>query len=362
MKKDCRKAVKSVAGLDVGDKCSQLCVLDWETGEMQEESRLMTTEDALRRRFAKVPKMRIALEAGAHSPWVDRLLGQLGHEVLVANPRKLRLIYGNKRKNDKADASYLARLARMDPKLLAPVQHRKKEAQADLAIVRSREALVQVRTKLINHVRGTVKAMGGRLPKKTTRSFDSRLSESVPEPLRPALLPVLGAIETLKAQILAYDRQIEEMARTSYPETARLQQVRGVGALTALSFALTLEDPRRFDRSRTVGAYLGLVPGRDSSGESDPQRRITKEGDTFLRKTLVQSAHYLMGPFGEDCDLRRHGERIAQRGGKNGKKRACIAVARKLSVLLHHLWITGDEYERFHNAPQGTAASAGIKA
>lgn len=358
MKKDSKKAVRSVAGLDIGDKFSHLCVLDGETGEVQEEGRLMTTEAGLERRFREVPSMRVALEAGAHSPWVHRLLEELGHDVLVANPRKLRLIYGNKRKNDKADASYLARLARMDPKLLAPIKHRKKAAQADLAIIRSREALVQVRTKLINHTRGAVKAMGGRLPKKASRCFDGRLIEEIPESLRPALLPVLEAIETLKKQILAYDHQIEEMARTSYPETARVQQVHGVGALTALAFVLTLEDPRRFRRSRTVGAYLGLVPGRDSSGESDPQRRITKEGDKFLRKTLVQSAHYMLGPFGQDCDLRRHGERIAQRGGKNGKKRACIAVARKLSVLLHRLWLTGEQYHPLHNASRGPVVAS----
>jgi len=357
MKKGSRKRVSEVAGLDLGDKTSELCVLG-EDAEILEESRLSTTEEGIRRRFAHVPKMRVAIEAGTHSPWVSRLLEELGHEVIVANPRKLRLVYSNKRKCDRADALYLARLARMDPKLLAPVRHRKEKGQADLALLRSREVLVQTRTRLINHVRGMVKSMGGRLPKGSARSFGSHLADAVPVRLRTALGPVLKTIDEVTERIKAYDRKIEEMANRSYPETARLRQVRGVGALTALAFVLTLEDPARFERSRTVGAYLGLVPGRDSSGESDPQRRITKEGDMYLRKTLVQSAHYLMGPFGEDCDLRRHGERIAERGGKNGKKRATVAVARKLSILLHHLWRSGEEYDPLHNASRQDRSKA----
>jgi transposase len=129
-----------------------------------------------------------------------------------------------------------------------------------------------------------------------------------------------------------------------------LRQVEGVGALTALTFVLTLEDPHRFEKSRSVGAYLGLVPGKDQSGDRDPQKRISKEGDEMLRKLLVGSAHYVLGPFGSDSDLRRHGEKIASRGGKNAKKRAAVAVARKLSVLLHRLWVSGDVYDPFHNA------------
>lgn len=352
MKKGSRKEVREVVGLDLGDQNSQICVLGLD-GEIIEESRIRTTEEGLRRRFAEGPRMRIALEAGTHSPWVSRLLQELGHEVIVSNPRKLRLVYGNKRKCDKADARYLARLARTDPKLLAPIQHRKEEAQADLARLRSREALVQTRTRLINHVRGMVKSMGGRMPKGTAHGFGMRLAEAVPEALRATLNPILRTIDGITETIRAYDRMIEELAAKSYPETARLTQVGGVGALTALAFVLTLEDPDRFERSRTVGAYLGLVPGQDSSGASDPQRRITKEGDVFVRKLLVQAAHYILGPFGEDCDLRRYGERIAQRGGKNGKKRAAVAVARKLGVLLHRLWRTGDVYDPLYNATRG---------
>lgn len=345
MKKGNRRAVSEVGGLDLGDKYSQLCVLDAQSGEVIEESRVRTTEEGIRRRFGRCLKMRIALEAGTHSPWVSRLLKELGHEVLVANPRKLRLVYENRRKDDRVDAAYLARLARMDPKLLAPLRHRGKTAQADLAVLRSRDALVQTRTRLVNHLRSVVKSMGGRMPKGPAEGCNGRLAGSIPEPLHAALDPVLKTLGELTVRIREYDKQIETMARKSYPETARLTQVRGVGALTALAFVLTLEDPHRFKKSRTVGAYLGMIPGRDDSGETQKQRRITKEGDAYVRWLLVQCAHYILGPFGTECDLRRYGERIAQRGGKNSKKRACVAVGRKLAILLHRLWVSGDEYE-----------------
>jgi transposase len=143
---------------------------------------------------------------------------------------------------------------------------------------------------------------------------------------------------------------LETVSKERYPETELLRQVEGIGPLTALTFVLTLEDPNRFERSRSVGAYLGLVPATDRSGERNPQRRISKEGDEMLRKLLVGSAHYILGPFGSDSDLRRHGEKMASRGGKNSKKRAVVAVARKLAVLLHRLWVTGEVYDRLHNA------------
>jgi len=143
---------------------------------------------------------------------------------------------------------------------------------------------------------------------------------------------------------------LETISKERYPETELLRQVEGVGELTALTFVLTLENPYRFAKSRSVGAYLGLVPARDQSGDSDPQRHISKEGDEMLRKLLVGSAHYILGPFGSDSDLRRHGEKIASRGAKNGKNRAVVAVARKLCVLLHRLWITAEVYEPLYNA------------
>jgi transposase len=339
------------AGLDLGDKYSYLCLIDQQSGEVIEEGRLRTTPEAFRRRFASQEQpMRIAIEAGTHSPWASRVLEECGHEVLVANARKLRLIYANKRKTDEIDAENLARLARLDPKLLYPLKHRGEESQAHLALIRSREALVGTRTQLVNHVRGAVKSFGHRLPRCPARSFHKNAPEHIPEALRPALGPILEQIGSLTERIRDYERRLETVAKDHYPETELLRQVEGIGPLTALTFVLTVEDPYRFEKSRSVGAYLGLVPATDRSGDRDPQKHISKEGDEMLRKLLVGSAHYILGPFGSDSDLRRHGEKIASRGAKNAKKRAAVAVARKLSVLLHRLWVTGDAYDPLHNA------------
>jgi transposase len=316
-----------------------------------EEGRLPTTPEAIRRRFSsELQPLRVAIEAGTHSPWVSRVLEECGHEVLVANARKLRLIYANKQKTDEIDAENLARLVHLDPKLLYPLQHRGENAQAHMALIRSRQALVSCRTQLVNHVRGAVKSFGARLPKCPARSFHKRAAEHIPEALLPALEPVLEQIGSLTERIRDYERHLKTISEEHYPqETELLRQVEGVGTLTALSFVLTLEDPHRFEKSRSVGAYLGLVPATNRSGDRDPQKHISKEGDEMLRKLLVGSAHYILGPFGQDSDLRRHGQKIASRGGKNSKKRAVVAVARKLSVLLHSLWVSGEIYEPLRN-------------
>jgi transposase len=340
---------KVTAGLDLGDKYSYLCLLDTESGEVIEEGRLRTSPEAFRRRFASELPMRIAIEAGTHSPWVSRILEECAHEVLVANARKLRLIYTNKRKTDEIDAENLARLARVDPKLLYPLKHRGEDSQAHMALIRSREALVSCRTQLVNHVRGAVKSFGHRLPKCPASGFHNKAAEHIPQALWPALGPILEQIGSLTERIRQYDRKLQEISKEHYPETGLLRQVEGVGPLTALTFVLTLEDPYRFEKSRSVGAYLGLVPARDQSGDRDPQKRISKEGDEMLRKLLVSCAHYILGPFGSDSDLRRHGQKIASRGAKNSKKRAAVAVARKLCVLLHSLWVSGEVYEPLRN-------------
>jgi transposase len=273
---------KMTAGLDIGDKYSYLCLIDQQSGEVVEEGRLRTTPEALRRRFAsEQPPMRIAMEAGTHSPWVSRVLKECGHEVLVANARKLRLIYANKRKTDEVDAENLARLARLDPKLLYPLKHWGEDSQTHMALIRSRQALVGARTQLVNHLRGAVKSFGARLPKCPARSFHKRAPGHIPEALLPALGPILEQIGSLTERIRDYERKLEAIAKERYPqETQLLRQVEGVGPLTALTFVLTLEDPYRFEKSRSVGAYLGLVPASDKSGDRDPQRRI------FRRKEM----------------------------------------------------------------------------
>jgi transposase len=320
------------------------------------EDRVRSTPTALEELFAAMPATRVVIEVGSHSPWVSRQLAGYGHEVVVANARKVRLIYETDRKNDRLDARILARLGRVDANLLAPVQHRSAEAQADLAVIRSRDALVTARTQLINAVRGMVKTMGGRLPKSTTGAFAHKASGAIPQSLRAALTPLCRSIGELSKQIRSYDRQLRDLAKKKYPETCLLRQVKGVGPLTALTYVLTIEDPHRFPKSRLVGCYLGLRPRQNQSGESAPQLGISKSGNGYLRRLLVECGQFILGPFGPDTSLRRWGLHLASRGGKNGKKRAVVAVARKLAVLLHRLWTTAEVYEPLRGQVQVQAA------
>jgi len=346
-----------VVGLDLGDRHSWLCVLD-EGGEVVEEGRIQSTEAALRRWFGPRNTACVALEVGTHSPWVSRLLKELGHDVIVANARHVRMIYDGDRKSDRLDAEALARLARLDPALLHGIEHRTARAHEDLAVIRAREVLVRTRTRLINHVRGAVKSAGHRVPRCSSASFHRTAAEAIPSGLRSALDPLLVMLEQLTQEIRAYDRRVETLASESYPETGALMQVAGVGSLTALAFVLTLEDPDRFARSRAVGPYLGLCPGERQSGDRDAQCRMTKAGNEMLRRLLIQAAHYQMGPHGSDSDLRRWGLERAARGGRIARKKAVGGVARKLAVLLHRLWTSGEVYEPLRNRGGGDEPTA----
>jgi transposase len=344
-------------GLDLGDRRSFYCVLD-EAGGVILEQKLPTTPEAMRRAFEKMPRSRIALETGTHSPWVSRLLSELGHEVIVAHARNVRLIGESRRKDDRIDARTLARLARIDPQLLSPVQHRSAKAQIHLTVIRARAGLVSTRTALVNTARGLAKSYGERLRKCGAQQVRRDLAMELSAELREALEPLLQEVESLNERIKEYDRRIEQIAKKDHPEVALLQQVKGVGDLIALTYVLTIEDPHRFLKSRDVGCFLGLRPGRRNSGQSAPQMHISKEGDRYLRTLLVQGAHYILGPFGEDSDLRRWGRKLAERGGKNAKKRAIVAVARKLAVLLHRLWVSGEVYEPLRNSQKAVRAVA----
>ena len=344
-------------GLDLGDRTSHYCILN-EAGEVIFEHELPTTPKGIEEVFSRIPRSRIALETGTHSPWLSRQLTELGHEVIVAHARNVRLISESSRKDDRLDARTLARLARIDPGLLGPVRHRSAKAQIHLTVIRARAALVSTRTALVNAARGLTKSYGERLRKCGTEQMNREIAKGLSQELRDALDPLLGEIESLNERIAEYDRRIEQIAKEVYPQVAVLKQVKGVGPLIALTFVLTLDDPHRFRRSRDVGCFLGLRPGRRNSGMSEPQLHISKEGDRYLRTLLVQGAHYILGPFGQDSDLRRWGLKLAERGGKNAKKRAVVAVARKLAVLLHKLWVSGEVYEPLRNNHKVVAAVA----
>ena len=343
-------------GLDLGDRKSRYCVLDTRGDEI-EVGEVKTTKLALEQRFPPARKMRIALEVGTHSGWVSRLLTRLGHEVIVANARNLAYITRANDKSDRNDAAKLAMLARTDPRQLSPIRHRSESAQVDLILLRTRNELVGVRTSLVNHVRGVVKSMGERLPACSTPVFATKVRGAIPDALRTALEPALEMIKQLSAQINACLKRIRKLSK-EHPVMTQLQEISGVGAVTAAAFVLTLEDPTRFRKSRDVGPYLGLVPGQRQSGDSDPQLRITKAGDKYLRMLLVQCAQYILGPFAEDSDLRRWGLKKAQRAGKRSKKCAVVAVARKVAVLMHMLWAKNRSYRPLREPTTTPVAAA----
>src|SRR5246500_1665689 len=351
------KEQKLTIGLDLGDRWSFYCVLD-EAGKIILEQKVATTLEAMKQTFGKIPRSLIALGQGTHSPWVSRLLTELGHELIVAHAQKVELITKSNRKDDRHDARTLARLARIDPELLGPVRHRSAKAQIHLTVIRARAELVSARTALVHADRGLVKSYGERLPKCGTYQVDEKLAEGVSAELRDVLAPLLREVESLNQRIKESDERMKKIAKEVYPEVALLQQVKGVGTQIALTYVLTIEDPHRFPKSREVGCFLGLRPGRRNSGESEPQKKISKEGDWYLRTMMVQGAHYILGPFGEDSDLRRWGLKLAERGGKNAKKRAGVAVARKLAVLLHRLWVSGEVYEPLRNSQKAMRAVA----
>src|SRR5580693_1925684 len=354
-KKEIKEGLAFYIGIDLGDKHSDICVLD-PSGEVGKEFRLRMKEEDFQTYFASIAHSRVAVEAGGQSRWVREVIEKCGHEVYVSNTRKVPYIHQSDDKDDPGDAYKLAELLYFKPRLLHPIQHRSREAQADLSWIRAREVLVTSRTQLINAVRGISKAFAERLEKCSTESFTAKLAGQVPEAIRSAVAPLLETIDHLNEQIRYYDQMEEHIARERYPKYRLLEQVNGVGVHTALSFMLTIGDAERFEKSREVGSFLGMRPRKQESGESKPQLGITKAGDLYLRKTLVNCAHYILGPMGQDSDLRRFGQRICERGGKNAKKRAVIAVARKLGVLLHCLWVSGEVYEPLRNSKQAKAA------
>ena len=330
-------------GMDIGDKNNVVCVLNAE-GNLMNTVTIENTAQALRSFFKQYKTTVVAVEAGTHSPWISRLLESMGCKVLVGNPRKLRAIWDNEQKSDERDAEMLARIARFDPDLLYPISHRAEQAQIDMELLQSRDILVRNRASLINFVRSSVKSLGERIPSCSAPSFHHKAKQYLPVKLQEYLGPVLKIIEQLTLQIKEFDQKVEQVSRQRYPETEIFSSIKGVGPLTALAFVLTLENPDRFGKSRQVGSFVGLVPRRDQSGETDKQLRITKAGNPYLRRLLVGAAQYILGPFGTESNLRRFGLRLAERGGKNAKRRAVVAVARKLSVLMHRLWQRGEIY------------------
>lgn len=336
----------TVVGLDLSDQTANFCTLDWDSGDLLQDGKVTLTKSALKNMFAGMTRALVVCETGTHSPWVQHTLEELGHAAFVADARRLRLISESDRKCDKHDAELLARLARADLDLLIAVHHRGPKAQADLSVLKARGRLVECRAKLINTVRGIVKSTGDRLDRCSTEAFAKRVREQIPQELRTAVFPLLETVEQMTDNIKQYDRRIEHLCK-EYPETEYLRTVQGVGSVTALAFILVLEQHERFGNGRDAAAYLGLVPKRDQSGDSDPQLRITKSGNKLMRKLLVQCAQYILSQ-GTDSELRQWGQHLAARGGKRAKKRAVVAMARKLTVVLYALWRDETAFDPFY--------------
>lgn len=350
---DSTKTEVKVIGMDLGNRETYMCELA-EDGTVVSTHSVTTTEASLRtylKQFVSPASVCIAMETGSHSPWVSHLLLAEGFEVLVGNARKLRAIWSQEYKSDVRDAEMLARIARFDPALLHPIRHRSRQAHLDLTRLKARDILVRARSSLANFVRGTIRTAGLALKSCSVPALPKHarlLLREIPA-LHPALDGVLATMDHLTQQVRQYDREIEPLSEERYPETAGLRRIKGVGPITALGYVLALECPERFAKSRDVGPYLGLVPRRDQSGQCDRELPISKAGNAYLRRLLVGCARYILGPFGEDCDLRRTGERLVTRGGRAAKKKAIVAVARKLAVLLHRLWETGETYDPHYN-------------
>ncbi len=355
MTKNTTSQPETTIGIDLGDRYSYGCVLDRQ-GEVIERFRFETTRAGLATAFENRSPARVVIEVGTHSPWMSRAIRAQSHEMIVANAREVQSITKSDRKNDQADAEQLARLGRVDPKLLHPIEHRQEDTQRDRALLAVRDKLVRTRVSLIVQARGIAKGLGERLPKSTTEAMAKRVREAGLAELFPGLSSLLEVIDALSAQIRELDRQIEQLAEKRYPETMILRQVVGVGVITSLAYVLTIETPQRFSRSRTVGAYLGMRPRQRDSGQRSPKLSISKAGDGYLRRLLVECGQHIMTQ-GPDCDLRRFGQRILERGGPGAYRRAIVAVARKLAVLLHSMWRTGEVYEPLRHVTRADAAA-----
>jgi len=335
-------------GIDLGDKKHHVCATGTD-GVILQEFTIPNDRAAFKKLSEDYPQAAVAIEVGAHSPWISRYLTNAGMNVTVANARKLRAIYQNDRKCDQLDARMLAKLLRADRDLLSPIQHGSEQAQKDLISLKIRDSLVRQRVNIIATIRGVLKSLGLRIPTSSSEAFHHRAETFLtahPE-LADAITPALQSIKSLTDQIKHYEKTIQQSARQHHPQAMALQKIPSIGPITSMVFVLSIEDPRRFKDPRDIGAYLGLVPRRDQSGGSDKQLPISKAGNKYLRALLTQCAQYLLGRYGPDCAIRQYGLKLAARGGKAAKKKAITAVARKLAVMMIALWQKGGEYQPF---------------
>jgi len=328
-------------GIDVGDRNSKICVMTKQPGGERQiivETTCATTKAGFAEAFAKFERSwPVVFETGTHCRWMDKCFKALGFKTIVANPSLVPSITKSNKKNDRNDARELARLAIADPAMLHPVFLRDEIYQQMLRYHAARNMLISQRTQTINQIRGFAKSLGFRIECSSTAMFHAVNRVDWPKELEQAVWPIMGTLKAINLKIKAYDRLIEQLAEK--PEfkwmVERARVIYGIGIIGSTVLVAAIGGrPDRFEHARDVGAYLGMTPKQDQSGDTDKQLHITHAGSSIVCTTLVECAGVALMANAKETDLKLKGLRIAMRGGKIAKKKARIAVARSMAVTI----------------------------
>ena len=325
----------------MSDRTTKICVMTKAEGGERRivvETTCATTKAGFEEALSKFDRSwPVVFETGTHCRWMDRLFKEMGFKTIVGNPGKIPSITKSNTKNDRNDARELARLAIADPAMLHPVFLRDEVYQQMLRFHHARNVLLSQRTQTINQIRGFAKSMGYRIECSSTEKFHELSKADWPRELEECAWPLMGVLKTVNLKIKAYDRLIERLAeRPEFkPMVERVRVVYGVGVIGSTVFVAAIGGrPDRFDHTRDIGAYLGMIPKQDQSGDIDKQCHVTKAGSPFMRRLLVESAQMILHAESIDTDLKAKGLRMCLRGAKIAKRKAVTAVARSLAVLM----------------------------
>ncbi len=332
-------------GMDLGNRKHTVCALD-QTGNVLWRKDVANTPEALKPFFEENAGATVAMETGLCCRWVSALAKSCGCDALVGNARKLAAIWQSKQKNDENDALLIAELARASRRLFHPVELRDDERHEMVQLIELREVAVSQRTQAVNSVRGLCKAHGVFIPKCDASCFHKVAAGAIPDGMAWKFKPMLRHLKEVAATIKRYDAMLEEYAQKHFKEEVELlRTVPGVGPITSCAFVALIADPGRFGSARDAGAYFGLTPGQDKSGDKDAPKHITKTGSALMRHLLVTAANHILRASSPDTALKRHGERICARGGKVARRKAKTAVARKLAVVMLAMLKSGKAYD-----------------
>lgn len=330
-------------GLDVSLKLTSICIVD-RTGKVEREGVVTSDPEAIAT-FIKLHAshvVRIGLETGATSTWLWTELNKIGLPVICIDARHAKAVLKMQiNKSDRNDAAGIARI--MQCGWYKEVSVKGLDSHATKALLVSRALLVKIKRDIENQIRGLLKNLGLVIGRAKANVFAARAAQLAQDrsELSAAVDPLLKAREAVEQQIADLDRKVLRLARNN-AQVRRFMTAPGVGPVTALCFLATIDDPARFKRSRSVGAYAGLTTRRYASGEIDWTGRISKCGDKMLRSYLYEAANVLLTRVAKWSALKAWGIRLAKR---SGLRKAKVAVARKLAVILHRMWIDGTEFK-----------------